>query len=1034
MACALGWAALPGVANGAAEYAPPEFAEPVTLTSENGVLELNLFVRQGVATLNTVAHPVNNFLLFAYELQRGTASNGQRTGANLYPGPTLRVAPGETLIVHVVNELADLTIPDFYDPAFTAKGKTVPLQPKQLTSAPFNLHVHGLHVSPSGNSDNVLLDIPPGYTNTYTYRIPADHPQGMYWYHSHRHTLTAQQTYLGLAGLLIIGRSDGNIPLVSDKAIPIRNMAIQYNYVFDRQGGHAILNGVNWPQFVSTLKAPAGSELADGSYVPTLAPRNFWQSAKGTQFFTVWWAGPLAIDNHRGQFQFLPSNLQSFTSASGGPNIAANPALPDHLRDLQFTINGQMQPVLRAKPGQTEIWVLANVSDLAYANVTLTETATGAHPKIAIVGQDGNPFSAVHYPTTDNGTTLVIPPGSRYAIAVTMPSHGDLVLEMPPGTGIAPFSELGVLYTNDGTDHPPAVLGTVGVQPSAMSYFDGFFASPTQVLARVKPETGAGATTPFVAGQPLAVHTSFVDLQRSKPAVERTLVVSGGFNNEKASNQDPKAFVYEFADNTFPNTPLLQPRLGSVEQWSFINNNNDEHPMHVHVNDFQVMEIVDAARGTATGVQQWGEDNANVPAPLLGPRESVIKPGTLSLRSQFTEFTGAFVIHCHRLNHEDNGLMAFVNVIPAVSSFAVAASGSPGTDATVRVYDGHGDKPLATVIPFPGFKGALSVTMGDIDGDQILDLVAGRGPGSTPEVVVYSGAKTTAFRTELLRFLAFDASFSGGVGVAAADIDGNAHADNVIVGAGAGMASSVKVFGSALPAQLGTAPDVFASFAPYPGTTTGVTIATGLVDAVSGRFSIITAPGAGPAQIKTFRFDLFTPNTGPSAWCAPKDPLPPGVPRVTSDFLAFDRSYTGGVSLSTGWIGGGAYGGAESIVVGQAAAPGAVKIFSSGSALDGEPQIYLKSPDDHDANVEFREVASFTPFTDAPSAGVRVATTSTTNGADLLVSGRDAAGSAVRVRKLGMERASAAARTLSPRLLHEVASSPGTVASWLGGD
>ena len=86
------------------------------------------------------------------------------------------------------------------------------------------------------------------------------------------------------------------------------------------------------------------------------------------------------------------------------------------------------------------------------------------------------------------------------------------------------------------------------------------------------------------------------------------------------------------------------------------------------------------------------------------------------------------------------------------------------------------------------------------------------------------------------------------------------------------------------------------------------------------------------------------------------------------------------------------------------------------------------------ANVEFREISSFTPFTDGPSAGVRVATTSTTSGADLLVSGLDAAGRRVRVRKYGMERTSATARTLSPRLLDEVESSPGTVPSWLGGN
>ena len=34
--------------------------------------------------------------------------------------------------------------------------------------------------------------------------------------------------------------------------------------------------------------------------------------------------------------------------------------------------------------------------------------------------------------------------------------------------------------------------------------------------------------------------------------------------------------------------PLIQPRLNSVEEWKFVNHNNDEHPIHVHVNDFQV--------------------------------------------------------------------------------------------------------------------------------------------------------------------------------------------------------------------------------------------------------------------------------------------------------------------------------------------------------------------------------------------------------------------------------------------------------------
>jgi hypothetical protein len=77
--------------------------------------------------------------------------------------------------------------------AATAKGKEVLLYPEQMTSSPLNLHVHGVHVSPKGNSDNVMLHISPGMANTYKYQIPKNLPQGAYWYHSHLHTLTTSQ-------------------------------------------------------------------------------------------------------------------------------------------------------------------------------------------------------------------------------------------------------------------------------------------------------------------------------------------------------------------------------------------------------------------------------------------------------------------------------------------------------------------------------------------------------------------------------------------------------------------------------------------------------------------------------------------------------------------------------------------------------------------------------------------------------------------------------------------------------------------------
>jgi FtsP/CotA-like multicopper oxidase with cupredoxin domain len=324
------------------------------------------------------------------------------------------------------------------------------------------------------------------------------------WYHSHLHTLTTSQTYYGLAGLLAIGRTDGNIPLVTANRIPIRNMVLQYNYVFDRKGGLAQLNNANWPQFVSTLAAPKGSELADGRYSPSLAPVNFAQSKIGERAFTVWYSGALSIHNVGGLFQFIPSNLQQFTPLDGKAEngVAADPALSDAQRDVQFTVNGLFQPVVKSKPGQTEIWVLANVSDIAYMNVQLTETATGRHPPIAIIGQDGNPYPAVHYPVTEEGTRLLIPPASRFAIAGRCRRRGiscSRCRRAAAAPGRSPLRAF--LYTNNGSDTPPGVLGTLSVLPSAVSYADGFFVFPTQVLARATPTAGKGRTTPFKEGR-----------------------------------------------------------------------------------------------------------------------------------------------------------------------------------------------------------------------------------------------------------------------------------------------------------------------------------------------------------------------------------------------------------------------------------------------------------------------------------------------------------------------------------------------------
>jgi hypothetical protein len=136
------------------------------------------------------------------------------------------------------------------------------------------------------------------------------------------------------------------------------------------------------------------------------------------------------------------------------------------------------------------------------------------------------------------------------------------------------------------------------------------------------------------------------------------------------------------------------------------------------------------------------------------------------------------------------------------------------------------------------------------------------------------------------------------------------------------------------------------------------------------------------------------------------------------------------VSLATGWLAG-SLGGAKRIVASQLADTGQVKVFSSGSALDGGPPLYLHSPSNHGQGATFKEMASFRPF-NTPGA-VHVATTSTTAGAHLLVSGL-APGGGTSVMKYDLVRPNPQAKTVEVRRLALIYSGASTQPALLGGD
>src|SRR5215212_295788 len=94
------------------------------------------------------------------------------------PGPTLRFRAGDTVRLKLTNNL---------------EGPMT------------NIHVHGLHVSPEGNSDNIFQMLDNGESFQYEYQIPRNHQPGTYWYHPHHHGDAQAQVNGGLAGAIVIG-------------------------------------------------------------------------------------------------------------------------------------------------------------------------------------------------------------------------------------------------------------------------------------------------------------------------------------------------------------------------------------------------------------------------------------------------------------------------------------------------------------------------------------------------------------------------------------------------------------------------------------------------------------------------------------------------------------------------------------------------------------------------------------------------------------------------------------------------------------
>ena len=87
-------------------------------------------------------------------------------------------------------------------------------------------------------------------------------------------------------------------------------------------------------------------------------------------------------------------------------------------------------------------------------------------------------------------------------------------------------------------------------------------------------------------------------------------------------------------------------KAGSTEIWEFDNTKGDEpHPMHIHALQFQVLDRK-GGRGALIATESGWKDTVML---LAGEKVRVIMT--------FGNNIGTYVLHCHNLEHEDDGMM-----------------------------------------------------------------------------------------------------------------------------------------------------------------------------------------------------------------------------------------------------------------------------------------------------------------------------------------------------------------------------------------
>ena len=326
------------------------------------------------------------------------------------------------------------------------------------------------------------------------------------------------------------------------------------------------------------------------------------------------------------QRQFALRDVQTSGNAIVAEDDIAIPAPSTRL------VNALYQPTFTMRENRYELWRLANIgADVFYKLVFRNRAQPEREARFAVIAEDGLPVWDV-----DQRDTLLLPPGKRFDVLVAAPDAGT-------------YDLVSLQYAQRYVQNPPAPAPPTSLDPKPLpvEVVDGTRVPVDQTLATAT----VAASSRTVPDAPLPERlVPREDLSDERVARKRT------FRFQYTPPSDPN-FATLINGKQFEPTdkPMAAPVRGAVEEWTLINQTTDDHPFHIHVNNFQVISV-NGKRYSGNSHQ----DVVDIPAQTLVDGELV--DGKVVIRQKYERFTGWFVFHCHILQHEDAGMMATIQV------------------------------------------------------------------------------------------------------------------------------------------------------------------------------------------------------------------------------------------------------------------------------------------------------------------------------------------------------------------------------------